>query len=80
MLAGWNWDVSSTYGRDVNQFYTENSVNTTAYNAGITNAVTGYTSPAGYSPTSFYDGLFKTTQWTTNLDLDHEFDVVWPVR
>jgi iron complex outermembrane recepter protein len=75
VLAGWNWDVSSTYGRDENKFYTENSINTTAYNAGITNAVTGYTSPAGYSPTSFYDGLFKTTQWTTNLDLDHEFDV-----
>jgi iron complex outermembrane recepter protein len=75
VLAGWNWDVSSTYGRDVNQFYTEDSVNTTAYAKGVTDSVTGYTSPAGYSPTSFYDGLFKTTQWTTNLDLDHDFDV-----
>jgi iron complex outermembrane receptor protein len=75
VLAGWNWDVSSTYGRDVNQFYTDDSVNTTAFAKGVTNAVTGYSSPAGYSPTTFYDGLFKTTQWTSNLDLDHEFDV-----
>jgi iron complex outermembrane recepter protein len=75
VLVGWNWDVSSTYGRDVNDFYTEDSVNTTAYAKGVTNTATSYTSPAGYSPTSFYDGLFKTTQWTNNLDLDHEFDV-----
>ena len=75
VLLGWNWDVSSTYGRDVNKFYTENSVNTTAYANGVSNATTGYSSPAGYSPTSFYDGLFKSTQWTSNLDLDHEFDI-----
>jgi iron complex outermembrane recepter protein len=75
VLLGWNWDVSSTSGRDVNQFYTEDSVNTTAYAKGVTDPVTGYSSPAGYSPTTFYDGLFKTTQWTTNLDLDHDFDV-----
>jgi iron complex outermembrane receptor protein len=75
VVVGWNWDISSTYGRDVNQFDTEDSVNTTAYAKGVSDSVTGYTSPAGYSPTSFYDGLFKTTQWTTNLDLDHEFEV-----
>ncbi len=75
VLLGWNWDASSTYGRDVNDFDTVDSVNTTAYASGVTNTATGYTSPAGYSPNSFYDGLFKTTQWTTNLDLDHEFDV-----
>ncbi|MEJ0007710.1 MAG: TonB-dependent receptor plug domain-containing protein [Steroidobacteraceae bacterium] len=75
VLAGWNWDLSSTYGRDVNTFYTENSVNTTAYARGVSDPVTGYSSPAGYSPTGFYDGLFKTTQWTSNLDLDHEFEI-----
>jgi len=74
-VAGWSWDLSSTYGRDLNDFYTENSVNTTAYASGISNPVTGYSSPAGYSPSSFYDGFFKATQWTTNLDLDHEFEV-----
>jgi iron complex outermembrane recepter protein len=75
VLLGWNWDVSSTYGSDVNDFYTENSINTTAYASGVTDPTTGFSSPAGYSPTSFYDGSFKSTQWTTNLDLDHEFDV-----
>jgi iron complex outermembrane receptor protein len=75
VLLGWNWDASTTYGSDVNDFYTENSVNTTAYARGVTDPVTGYTSSAGYSPSSFYDGSFKSMEWTTNLDLDHEFDV-----
>lgn len=61
--AGWNWDLSSTYGRDYNDFYTLDTSNTYEY------------SLTGYSPTSFYDGSFKTTQWTNNLDLDREFDI-----
>ncbi len=62
-LADWNWDLSSTYGRDYNDFYTLDTSNTYEY------------SLTGYSPTDFYDGSFKTTQWTNNLDLDREFDV-----
>jgi iron complex outermembrane recepter protein len=63
VLAGWNWDLSSTYGRDFSDFYTEDSANTAEYAA------------TGYTPLNFYDGSFKATQWTNNLDLDHEFEV-----
>jgi iron complex outermembrane receptor protein len=63
VLAGWNWDLSSTYGRDFNDFYTRNSTNTVLY------------SRTGYSPTDFHDGSFKATQWTNNVDIDREFDV-----
>lgn len=63
LLAGWNWDLASTYGRDFNDFYTRNSSNTVLY------------SQTGYSPTEFHDGSFKTTQWTNTVDIDHEFDV-----
>jgi iron complex outermembrane recepter protein len=62
-LVGWNWDLSSTYGRDYNDFYTLDSTNSVEY------------SRTGYAPTDFYDGSFKATQWTNNLDLDHEFEV-----
>jgi iron complex outermembrane receptor protein len=30
----------------------------------------------GQTPTNFYDGTYTSTQWTTNLDLDREFEVV----
>jgi iron complex outermembrane recepter protein len=63
VLAGWNWDLSSTYGRDYTEFDTLDSTNSVEY------------SETGYSPTNFYDGSFRTTQWTNNLDLDHDFDV-----
>jgi iron complex outermembrane receptor protein len=61
--AAWNWDVSSTYGRDGNGFYTRNSSNPVLY------------SRTGYSPTDFHDGKFTTTQWTNNLDVVRDFDV-----
>ena len=63
VLGGWSWDLSSTYGRDFNDFYTRNSTNTVLY------------SRTGYSPTAFHDGSFKTTQWTNTIDIDREFDV-----
>lgn len=63
VASGFSWDLSSTYGRDFNDFYTLDSSNTYEY------------SLTGYSPTNFYDGNFKTTQWTNNLDLDRELDV-----
>lgn len=63
VLADWNWDLSSTYGRDYNDFNTLHSTNSVAYAA------------TGYSPTDFYDGSFKATQWTSNLDITRDFDV-----
>lgn len=61
-VADWRWDVSSTYGRDGNDFYTRNSSNPVLF------------SQTGYSPTDFHDGKFTTSQWTNNLDVAHDFD------
>jgi iron complex outermembrane recepter protein len=63
LLASWNWDLSSTYGRDTNDFYTRNTSNTVLY------------SQTGFSPTDFHDGSFTTKQWTNNFDLDRDFEV-----
>ena len=64
MVALWNWDLSSTYGRDQFDAYTLNSAN-----AGVFNS-TGTPTPQNY-----YDGYLQTTQWTSNLDVNRDFDV-----
>lgn len=63
VLATWNWDISSTYGRDANDFYTRDTSNPVLF------------SQTGFSPTDFHDGAFTTKQWTSNLDLVREFEV-----
>ncbi len=62
-VMGWNADLSTTYGKDVGDFYTEGSAN---------NALAA---SAGLKQTMFYDGTFESSQWTTNLDFNHDFDV-----
>ena len=52
-----------TYGRDTNDISTLNSANASLFLA------------TGFTPPNFYDGTFTSTQWTTNLDIDREFDV-----
>ncbi|MGH7225530.1 MAG: TonB-dependent receptor plug domain-containing protein, partial [Gemmataceae bacterium] len=62
--ALWNWDLSSTYGSDHFDAYTLNSANAGTY------ALNGDPTPSNY-----YDGLLQTTQWTSNLDINRNFDV-----
>jgi len=62
--TGWNWDFSTTYGGDKVNIYTKDTYNT------------GYYSATGLaSPTDFYDGSLRTTQWTTNADVNKDFAV-----
>lgn len=62
-LVGWNWDVSSGFGSDKVDLYTLNSIgNSYPINGLVT-------------PTDFYDGFLKATQWTTNADFSRDFDV-----
>lgn len=63
-VAQWNWDLSSTYGGDKPDIYTLNSANSGVYGA------TGVPTPANY-----YDGYLQTTQWTSTLDFNRDFDV-----
>jgi len=62
-MVGWNWDVSTTYGADDVKLSTIHSGNQGLYAA------------TGASPTDFYDGRLKATQWTSNLDLNRDFKV-----
>jgi iron complex outermembrane receptor protein len=61
--SAWHWDLGTVYGRDHIDLYTLDSANAGIYNA------TGSTTPSHY-----YDGLLQTTQWTTTLDVNRDFD------
>jgi len=58
--GGWDWDVSESYGFSRVKNFTDHSVNVSF---GVD------------SPTSFYRGLDKVSQATTNLDLRRSVDV-----
>ena len=61
--SGWDWDLSTTYGRDKNDISTINTANASLF------------ADTGFTPTNIYDGAWTATQWTSNLDIDHAFDV-----
>jgi len=63
VAAGWNFDLSASYGADKNDIFTVNSANASLY------------ADTGFTPHSFYDGQFRTSQLTGNLDLSHDFSV-----
>ncbi|HTW74943.1 MAG TPA: TonB-dependent receptor [Steroidobacteraceae bacterium] len=63
-IAAWDWDLSTTAGSDHFDAYTLHSAN-----AGL------YASDGHPTPQSYYDGLLQTTQWTTTLDVNHDFEV-----
>ena len=62
-LGGWDWDLAGSYSEDTAKVYTTHSVNASLY------------VDTGFSPTDFYDGQFKFTQFTGTLDLKKEFDI-----
>ena len=61
--GGFHWDLSSTYGEDINKLYTLDSANRSLFIA------------TGATPGNFYDGLLVAREWTNNLDITHEFDL-----
>ena len=62
-VAGFHFDISTTYGVDKNKIYTVDTVNPDLY------------VDTHNSPIDFYDGFFKATEWTTNADFTRELDV-----
>lgn len=64
-LGGFRWDLSTTWGQDKNLIYTLDSANASLY------------ADTGQTPINFYDGFFKATEWTSNLDIAKEFEVGW---
>jgi len=65
----WNWDLSSTWGKDDAVVSVLDTANASLY------ADTSTTTTKGYSPTDILAGGFINTQWSNTLDVSHEFDV-----
>jgi iron complex outermembrane receptor protein len=63
--GNWNWDVSSTYGKDTADLGVANSANIALF------------TDTGSTPTEFSAGKFVASQWTNNLDINREFDIGW---
>ena len=57
---GWKWDLSSTYGANSNRVEVTDSANVDLFY------------DTGSTPTDFYNGSFKATQWTSNLDVTRQ--------
>jgi iron complex outermembrane receptor protein len=64
-LAGWNLDLSSTYGKDKVDISNIHSGNVSLFN------------DTGSTPTDFHAGQFIATQWTSNVDLSRGYDIGW---
>jgi iron complex outermembrane receptor protein len=63
MAGGFHFDLSTTYGQDKNQIYTLDSANRSLY------------VDTHFTPTTFYNGYFRATEWTSNADFTREVDV-----
>ena len=60
--GGFHYDLSTTFGQDKALIYTIDSANASLY------------ADTGFTPTSFYNGLFKSTEFTVNADLRREIE------
>ena len=63
IVNGWNWDLASTYGDNHNDVSTLDSANASLF------------ADTGFTPRNFFDGTFKASEWTTNLDISKDFQV-----
>ena len=64
------WDFSSTYGQDADKIYTNNSAN-----AQLFPVLAAVSATPIVSQRNFYDGQFKSTEWTTNADFTKTFEI-----
>ena len=60
---GFNWDLSTTYGEDMDQIYNKNTVNVNLYNA------------TGYTPQTVRAESYTMAQWTNNADFRRRFKI-----
>src|SRR5271168_1747084 len=63
-ILGWDWDIATGYGGDKVNVSTISSINTGVY---ASNGIP--------QTTNFDDGFLEATQWVSNIDLKHDFDV-----
>jgi iron complex outermembrane recepter protein len=61
-IGGLNFDVSTTYGEDKNDIFTLDSANASLF------------VDTHFTPTDFYDGSFKSQEFTANADFTYEIE------
>jgi len=69
VAGGWNFDVATTYGKDVESVNVLDSLNASLY------VDTSTATTNGFSPTDFHAGDFIASQWSTTVDMSKEYDV-----
>jgi iron complex outermembrane recepter protein len=62
-LAGWSWDLSGTYGKDIDKIGSANSANLSLF------------TDLHSSPSQFYDGSFIASQATFNADFSRNIEL-----
>lgn len=62
-VSAWNWDLSTSYGKDDVEINTIKSGNVSLFN------------DTGATPTDFHAGDFIASQWTSTFDVSREFEV-----
>ena len=71
-VAGWNFDLSSTYGRNLQDVYLKDSANASLYK------LFQSASPVPIAPQrTFYNGQYDFSEITNNLDITRSFPVNW---
>ena len=66
---GWSWDLSTTFGQDNDDIFTKNSANAQLF------PVLAAASPTQIvSQRDFFDGTFRSSEWTSNLDITKSID------
>jgi iron complex outermembrane receptor protein len=66
-IYGWDWDLATGFGGDHDKLYTLSTINTGYYGD------FGY--PGAGELSDIYDGYLQATQWTSTVDIKHQFDV-----
>ena len=69
-LAGWAWDLATSYGENRDDVYTINSANDELWKT-LQAASATFVNPQR----NFYDGAFINREAVTTLDIDREFNV-----
>ena len=61
--SGFHYDLSTTFGQDKNLIYTVDSANASLF------------VDTGFTPTTFYNGFFKSSEFTANADFTREVEI-----
>jgi iron complex outermembrane receptor protein len=69
-IAGWNWDLSTTYGDDHDLVSTVNSANAQLFPVLQALSATPITPQR-----NFYDGSYDSSQWTNNIDISRNVEI-----